>query len=992
MRQVSRIAALGCIACSLTLSFGAAWPDSKVASRWLLSQWQRRVWQIEDGLPHNYVTAIAYDSERYLLVGTQSGVARFDGIRFTPFPALKDLWIYSLLRASDGTLWAGTYQHGLYHVDGSHTDRWGAGRGFTARSVYSIVEDKERRIWFASENGLHCIDSGKVGTVITGGNTNGYAWQSLTVDGSGTIWFAGQNGLFRGSGGSTEPVRIDGAEGVPVTVYFWNAGKQLIFGTVSGLYLLNCTGRQCEASAVHGVSGPVVGVRGASDGALWVATWGRGIYRLTSERVEQLSASNGWADDFVRVIMEDAEHNVWAGTRGGGLTRFRATVLKPVGMPEGLGGNCASVVTGDGQDGVWLGTWRSGLFHWRNNRLQAQLLPRPELTVLITALAVDDARQLWIGSFDNLWVLPRFGAKAEEVRLPEANAAISGLLFSRKHELWVAEEGQGIFVFPSGDPRTSKPLRLLPERTVTALYEDSKGAVWIGEEQGLWRVRSGGGRKPENLNPALRRVTALHEDSKGRMWIASADGRILVYSGTSVERFRYANLPAPEVYSILEDGRGQMWFSTGRGLARARMPEIENAFAAPETRVNLSPYGVAEGMRSIECRCAREPQSWRMADGTLWVPTAKGFIQIDQARNEPLRPPKPVIEEVVLDGKRLSRAATVTIPPGRHDLEARFTAIRLGLAEGVRFRYRMAGLDPDWVSAGSVRVARYGQLPPGNFRLMVSARDASGAWSDAVSVGVRQKPYFYQTGWFRLTGLAVILGIALLLYRLRLRMIRARYAAVIGERNRIAREFHDTLLAGLSAVSWQIDAALALCAGHGAESMLTTARGMLRYCRDEARRAVGGLRDEPEPEPPLAIAIANTVRQMTEGSAVQTIFDIEKKLPEIRQELALDLVRICQEAVHNAMRHGHATEVRVTLCCEAGTLRLSIKDNGSGADADRISKPPAGHFGILGMRERASRFGGAVVVTSDATGTLVEAAIPSGCASLQESSFLQPAS
>jgi hypothetical protein len=470
------------------------------------------------------------------------------------------------------------------------------------------------------------------------------------------------------------------------------------------------------------------------------------------------------------------------------------------------------------------------LFHWRNGHLEPQILPQPSLRVLITSLALDNSHRLWIGAMrGDLWVLSHFGAKAERVPLPVPGASISHLLFDRKHELWLAQEGQGIFLFPSGDPRTSKLLHLLPGQSVTALYEDSKGTVWIGAEQGLWKASVNGGHKLETVDPSIRRVTAIHEDSRGRMWVASSRGRIVVYSGGFPQPFRYANLPAPEVYGILEDNRGGMWFYTARGLARVAMRDIDSSLASPKTIVHLSAYGVAEGMRSIDCRCAKQPQSWKMSDGTIWVPTAKGFIQIDESRSEHLKPPKPVIEEIVLDGRTMTAGRAVKISPGRHELDVRFTAIRLGAAEGVRFRYRMAGLEPDWVWAGSVRLARYGLLPPGHYQLLVSARDAGGAWSKPASVDVEQAPHIYQTAWFQ-TALSVpILGLAVLAYLARLRIVHARYSAVIGERNRIAREFHDTLLAALSAVSWQIDAALALCRGQAPEASLRTAHGMLRY-------------------------------------------------------------------------------------------------------------------------------------------------------------------
>jgi signal transduction histidine kinase/ligand-binding sensor domain-containing protein len=975
MPLVTRITALACLAGCCAIPSAAAPTDSNLAGRWLLSQWHRRVWQIEDGLPHNYVTALAYDSDRYLLVGTQKGTARFDGMRFTPFPALSDRWIYSLLRASDGTLWAGTYQNGLYRIRNGHAQQWGTSTGFTDRSVYSIVEDHWHRVWLASEGGLYRIEGNHVHAVVRDRNTNGYAWQPLAVDETGAVWFAGETGVFHSAPDALRPVRVRGIHSMPVTLYFWRPMGRLYLGTVKGLFILKCAGDQCQASPVRGLKAPIVGLTGVSDGSLWVASWGRGLFRVSGDRVESLSTKEGLADDFVRTIKEDTEHNVWVGTRGGGLTRFRATILKPVGMPEGLGGNCASAATGDGRDGVWLGTWRSGLFHWRSGHLQPQSLTKPALSVLITSLALDGMHRLWIGSMQGLWALPRFGANAEEISLPTPDAVVSSLLVTRNHELWIAQEGEGIAIFPSGDPRTSKPVRLLPNQNVTVLLEDRSGDIWIGAAQGLWVVHNDPGRPTEQVNSTLRRVTAIYQDSRGRVWVAAAGGQIQIYSGSVRHRFLYANLPAPEVYSILEDDRHRVWFGTGRGLANAPMKDVDYALNHAGAVVHFSSYGTAEGMRSIECRCARQPQSWKMEDGSLWVPTAKGFIQIDPSRPENLPPPKPVIEEIALDGRTISLEKTIVIPPGRHDFEARFTAIRLGLAEGVRFRYRMAGLDPGWVWAGSVRVARYGQLPPGNFQLMVAARDAGGAWSDIASVAVKQRPYFYQTIWFRVCGVLTILGLSFLLYRLRVRMVRQRYAAVIGERNRIAREFHDTLLAGLSAVSWQIDAAMELCAGEPAEPPLTTARGMLRYCRDEARRAVGDLRDEPEPEPPLDTALKRTIEQITAGTGTQPIFDIHK-LPSVPAEMALDITRICQEAVSNAMRHGHATQIKICLRHQNGDLRLAVEDNGWGADQRNLTKPPPGHFGVLGMRERARRFGGNLSITTRAGSTLVEAAIP----------------
>lgn len=945
------------------------------ASRWLFSQWQRRGWQIEDGLPHNYVTALAIDPQGYLLAGTQTGIARFDGLRFTLFPNLQDTWIYSLLQASDGTLWAGSYQNGLYHLANGKVTSFGLAHGFPDKSVYSLVEDKSSNIWLVSEAGLYRITQNQAHLIVRGRNVDGYAWQSVAID-EGAVWFASAEGLFSISSGNVLPIKLNGISGMPVTVYRWKSAHQILLGTTTGLYILRCSSDRWSAEPVAGVKGPVVGIRCIYDGALWIATWGRGLFRISGNKTEQLNTREGLGDDFVRVLMDDREGNVWVGSRGGGLTRFRTTLLKPLGMPEGLGGNCASASVSDGADGMWLGTWRSGLFHWRDNQLQQQPLPESPLGVLITSLAVDNAKRLWVGTMHGLWMVPALGQKVVPMALSGGMGEVSHVLFTKRHHLWMAREGK-VTYYPSGDPRTSDPHQVLDSSSVMALYEDKTGSVWIGSAEGLWRVTVD--TKSSLLQPvhsAPANVTAISEDSLGRLWVGARGGHLAVYENGQFIRVRHSSLPSADIYGILDDSHGGVWFSTGRGLARGLLTDIDGALHSGNPTVSLSIFGVGDGMRTVECRCARHPQSSRMQNGSLWIPTARGFTEINLSQKYSIDPPAPRIEEASIDSKWRTAEREIHIPAGQHELQLRFTAIRLGFPEGVQFRYRMSAIDPDWVQGENLRLAHYSHLPPGHYQFQVSARDGGGRWSDAVFLGVVQQPRIYQTYWFRLLIMTSVVLLALLAHKLRLRMLRMRYSAVIGERNRIAREFHDTLLTGLSAVSWQIDAALENSISSRKEAALKSAQGMLRYCRDEARRAVQGLREEPEFEPKLSVAIKNTIARMTSESGVNVIFDLDDTLT-FSTELNLDLIRICQESVGNAVRHGHATEIYVQLRRIARNLILLVRDNGVGFKVDDRQPKSCGHFGILGMRERTERYKGALAIVSrPGEGTEVVVNIP----------------
>jgi signal transduction histidine kinase len=331
-----------------------------------------------------------------------------------------------------------------------------------------------------------------------------------------------------------------------------------------------------------------------------------------------------------------------------------------------------------------------------------------------------------------------------------------------------------------------------------------------------------------------------------------------------------------------------------------------------------------------------------------------------------------------VDGKTARQETPVRLSPGTHELAVRFTAIRLGRAERVQFRYRLRGLDQDWVEAGSERIARYSHLRPGQFELLVSARDPGGAWSDAASsAAIEQLPFVYQAFWFRALLATAFAGMIGLLYRFRLHAVRKRYAVVLEERNRIAREWHDTLLAGLSAASWQLDVAAEQCRQTPAVESIQSARGMVRYCREEARRAVGDLRHEHVDELSLADSLRQSIQQLTSGTSIHSRVEIEGKPPACNSELNSDLLRICQEATANALQHARASELVVRLNCSDGYISLSVQDDGIGMDADFIDHPPHGHYGLLGMRERAQRFGGQLYLSSEpGRGTLVRAVVP----------------
>ena len=794
---------LFCLCVMLGLSADA---QPRSSDQWALSQWQKRVWQIEDGLPHNYVTSVSQDGKGRLLIATKCGIVTFDGFQFAPYPLLKEMPVYSVLQASDGVLWAGTYRQGLYRIQNGRATKIENG------TFFSLTETKDGRVWAVSDIGAGYIEKDHFRITVTGAYTGVYG-QPTSQDEDGSLWLAAKSGIFHYRGNRIQAMQVRKLDGLPVTVYSVPVSHELFLGTTKKLYRLVCNRSSCVGSAVEGVQGPIVGLHQAFDQTLWIATWGHGLYRLSringKNKLENVDSRSGLADGFVRTLYEDNEHDMWVGTRGSGLTRFRTTILKPFGMSEGIDGNCASSAIGDGEGGVWLGTWRSGLFHWSNGKMEQQALPRDRLDILINALALDSERNLWIGSASGLLLL-RHGKKEAKV-LPQPTGAIRQILFARDSSLWVIDSKGDLSLYPSGDPSTSRPQSILDGEGVAYILQDASGTMWIGTRNGLWKTANARSY-PVRVSQSSSPVLSLGEDRQHRLWSTYEDGSVLVRAAEGVLPFPHTGFPNKLVYKVMEDADGNFWFSTGLGVARVSGTEVASALTSPATNIDVITMGIAEGARTIECRCAEHPQGWVSPHGNMWIPTAKGFVQANPHRVGSLPSPPVSIESIQSDGRPFGTGNQIRLSAGAHNLEFHFTAVRLGASDQVNFRYRLEGVDDKWIDAGQNRTVRYMQLGPGRYRFLVAARDPMGPWGSAATASIEQEPRFYQTIWFTCAMMVLALFVMTSIYFARLRGIHNRYNAVLQERGRIAREWHDTLLTGLSASSaWQLDAAIHIC-------------------------------------------------------------------------------------------------------------------------------------------------------------------------------------
>ncbi|MGC4051171.1 MAG: two-component regulator propeller domain-containing protein [Paludibaculum sp.] len=562
---------------------------------------------------------------------------------------------------------------------------------------------------------------------------------------------------------------------------------------------------------------------------------------------------------------------------------------------------------------------------------------------------------------------------------------VSAILFDRQGRLWLATSNNGVYEFAAGN--ASKQIRsYLPGVEILSLFEDSGGRIWFGTPQGLGRLESGATPAAVPLaGLPVDGVSAITEDAQGRIWATSLGGSLYcVDHGRTAVLGAAQGLPGTPLYRLLDDGAGGLWVSSAKGILRIESAQVSDYLAGKRQRVDVAAFDQNDGMRTPECHHVSQPAGWSDPRGGVWFPTTRGFVLAASGRTGRTSPPQALVEEAVWDDHITRPGEPVRLDPGPHALEIRFTALRFGWAEKIGFRYRMEGLDPGWIEAGQLRSARYARIPPGRYRFLVQARMPGGAWSaQTAQLAVDQAPRFYQTGWFTALLFVISVAIASALYRWRIHIIRGRYSAVLAERNRIAREWHNTLLAGFAAITWQLEETLSRLKEMPAQAEATVelALKMVQHYRAEARSVIWDLRESRLDSETLASAVKNSLERITSGSPVAGSVETQGIPVKLKDELERNVLRICQEAASNAKRHGRAGRISIELEYRPEELCVRVEDDGSGFVPHEVMGLSRGHFGLAVMAERAEKFGGRFKLTSEpGRGTIVEAVIPTDAA------------
>ncbi len=951
-----------------------------------LTQYSRTVWTQEQGLPQDTIRAIAQTRDGYLWLGTDEGLARFDGyefVRYTKDPhGLPGNSITALLASRDGGLWIGTSDGLTHYRDGAFTT-YTKRDGLADDVVTALAEDAGGSIWIAAGVVLSRFEHGKFTNYSTAELRPIEAVRAVAADTKGTVWIAGYGGLvsFRG-GHFTQALGPETFGSDIVTSLLADRHGNVWIGSSNGLRMRSPSGATRVFDARDGLPAPPVRALWEDrDGNLWAGTNG-GLSRLENGRFAAPSLDAGRDRDWVRSLFEDREGNLWVGMNSG-LNRFRDDRFTMYGRTEGLPSDEPLAVHQERAGQIWVGYHDSGLVAFSPGRYRvftkANGLPGDEI------FSIRESRDggLLIGTREGLSRMRNGRFTNTVLADPLGRRLVFDALEDTRGRLWAATPS-GVHELTANPSKSVVPGGALLNSSSIVLCEGRGGEIWDGTYgEGLWRI-AGAETRLFTTADGLGgdQIRALYQDPGGTLWIGTFGGGLNAYRDGRFTRFTAGDgLLSDNVSHIEDDGAGSLWLSTTRGICRIAKSQLRDFAAHRISALTPVNYGRENGLRSSQCAPGYPAGAGgtRTADGRLWFPTSRGLAAIQPNRPEaPALAPIVHMVEVTVDGRDVNAAGPSKLPPGAGRIQFRYTGVYLSAPDRVRYAYKLEGLDRDWVRPVNRRVINYNSLPHGNYRFLVRASLDGGPFTET-SFAFELLPHFYERPWFLwLCALAVLLAVYGV-YQMRLGQIRGRFSLVLDERARLAREIHDTLAQGFVGISSQLGAVelkmqsdLDLARKH-----LETAQAMARHSLTEARRSVMDLRASVLEERDLSAALAAAARQWSAGAAVEVHMETSGENRKLPQDVEQQLLRIAQEAVANALKHASAREVWIRLTMEARRLLLCVEDNGRGFEPAAILSLAGTHFGLVGMRERAERLGGELRLSSEpGRGTHVEVSVP----------------
>jgi signal transduction histidine kinase/ligand-binding sensor domain-containing protein len=955
------LALVGPLLCAAGLGFPPASPSYGVD-----------LWREAEGLPQSRVRAIVQTHDGYIWLGTDGGAVRYNGASFTAFTVetgnLRDNEVWALQEDDENALWIGTYGGGLTRLKDGRFETFTTSDGLPDDIVTRIEKDSSGDLWISTASGFSRYSHGRFTRMEAPGGPTVSGRDTICARTAGGVFVSTGSQVLRVSNGRFEPLtglvrQGDGS----IDRLTCAADGSLWIGFSNGAIKNWKNGRIDTFTPRSGSAVQITLLYEDPTGGVWAAL-GRTIYQLRNGRFERLRLEDDRTDlGAVYSMHVDREGSIWVGLQANGLARLRVTQISTLAAPAGLPDDIARCVFEDRHGGVWVGT-SGGFGRYRKGTLLSYTSLPEGYSGPVRSFAEDAQGRLWIAAGKDLLLLVQ--GRLTAFSGWRASSVITVIYKDTVGGMWVGTDWDGLYQWTGKAFRNYRTGDGLAGNRIRALLRDRQGALWIGAV-GAGVSRLSQGRFTNygiGAGLAGNRVYAIHEDEDGTLWFATRDGLTRLKDGKFFSYTSASGLLVNFVYSILDDGLGNFWFSSAQGIFKVSKSELADFADRRAKKVTSVSYGMRDGMKTRACNVGNQPVAWKTTDGLLLFSSLKGVVVVAPGRLTSSSYVPPVhIEGVTVNRRKQPLDREPSLPVGAGEVQIDYAALSYLNLEKVRYKYMLAGFDPDWVDAGDRRFAYYANLPPGAYRFHVIAGSLDGQWNQqGAYFGFHLRPRFYQSWWFWGAAASAGLLITWVFIRLRIHALKASHSAVLAERHRISQDIHDTFAQNLAGIALQLDSVSMQLEEipPGVRGRLDEACNLTRYSLAEARRTLTDLRSDELEGTDLTVALPEIASRLLGGSAVRTTMRVAGTPRKLGPVTRKTLIRIFQEAMANALKHAYAESIEVQLRYEEAGLVLAVKDDGRGFDAERAIPLTVGHYGLTGMRERAERIGGRMALTS----------------------------